>query len=172
MGLTFLVSVQYCSLQHWTSRPPPSHPKLGIVHFGFVPSSFLELFLHWPPVAYWAPTDLWSSSFSVLSFCLFGSVHGVLKARILKWLAISFSSEPCFVRTLHHDPSILGSPTQHGSWFHLVRQGCILGGSKITEDGDCSHEIKRCLLLRRKAMTNLDSTLKSRNLTLPANQSI
>ena len=43
----------------------------------------------------------------------------------------------------------------------------ILGGSKITADGDCSHEIKRCLLLGRKVMTNLDSILKSRDITLP-----
>ena len=43
----------------------------------------------------------------------------------------------------------------------------ILWGSKITADGDCSHEIKRCLLLGRKVMTNLDSTLKSRDITLP-----
>ena len=43
----------------------------------------------------------------------------------------------------------------------------ILGGSKITADGDCSHEIKRPLLLGRKVMTNLDSTLKSRDITLP-----
>ena len=42
----------------------------------------------------------------------------------------------------------------------------ILGGSKITADGDCSHEIKRCLLLGRKVMTNLDSLLKSRDNTL------
>ena len=42
----------------------------------------------------------------------------------------------------------------------------ILGGSKITADGDCSHEIKRCLLLRRKVMTNLDSILKSREMLL------
>ena len=42
----------------------------------------------------------------------------------------------------------------------------ILGGSKITADGDCSHEIKRCLLLGRKAMTNLDSLLKSKDITL------
>ena len=42
----------------------------------------------------------------------------------------------------------------------------ILGGSKITTDGDCSHEIKRCLLLGRKAMPNLDSILKSRDITL------
>ena len=40
-------------------------------------------------------------------------------------------------------------------------------GSKITADGDCSHEIKRCLLLRRKVMTNLDSVFKSRDITLP-----
>ena len=44
----------------------------------------------------------------------------------------------------------------------------ILGGSKITADGDCSHEIKRCLLLGRKVMTNLDSIIKSRHMTLPA----
>ena len=43
----------------------------------------------------------------------------------------------------------------------------IFGGSKITADGDCSHEIKRCLLLGKKVMTNLDSILKSRNITLP-----
>ena len=45
----------------------------------------------------------------------------------------------------------------------------ILGGSKITADGDCSHEIKRRLLLGRRAMTNLDSILKSRDITLPTN---
>ena len=44
----------------------------------------------------------------------------------------------------------------------------ILGGSKITADGDCSHEIKRCVLLGRKVMTNLGSILKSRDITLPA----
>ena len=44
---------------------------------------------------------------------------------------------------------------------------CILGGSKITADGDCSHEIKRCLLLGGKVMTNLDSILKTRDITSP-----
>ena len=43
----------------------------------------------------------------------------------------------------------------------------IFGGSKITADGDCSHEIKRCLLLGSKVMVNLDSILKSRDITLP-----
>ena len=45
----------------------------------------------------------------------------------------------------------------------------ICGGSKITADGNCSHEIKRCLLLRREVMTNLGSILKSRDITLPTN---
>ena len=48
----------------------------------------------------------------------------------------------------------------------------ILGGSKITADGDCSQEIKRCLLLRRKAVANLDSILKSRDSTLPTKVSL
>ena len=47
--------------------------------------------------------------------------------------------------------------------------GFIFLDSKITVDSDCSHEIKRCLLLERKAMTNLDSVLKSRGITLPTN---
>ena len=53
-----------------------------------------------------------------------------------------------------------------GETMETVRD-FILGGSRITADGDCSHEIKRCLLLRTKAMTNLDSILKSRDITLP-----
>ena len=52
-----------------------------------------------------------------------------------------------------------------GETVHTVTD-FILGGSKITADGDCSHEIKRCLLLGRKAMTNLDSILKSRDINL------
>ena len=53
-----------------------------------------------------------------------------------------------------------------GKTMKIVRD-FILGGSKITADGDCSHEIKRCLLLGRKAIINLDSILKSRDITLP-----
>ena len=55
-----------------------------------------------------------------------------------------------------------------GETIETVRD-FILGGSKITADGDCSHEIKRCLLLGRKAMTNLDNISKSRDITLPTN---
>ena len=50
-------------------------------------------------------------------------------------------------------------------WGNSVR--LYFGGSKIAADGDCSHEIKRCLLLGRKVMTNLESILKSRDITLP-----
>ena len=53
-----------------------------------------------------------------------------------------------------------------GETMEIVRNFIFLG-SKITADGDCSHEIKRCLLLGRKAMTNLDSILKNRDITLP-----
>ena len=54
-----------------------------------------------------------------------------------------------------------------GETMETVIVFIILGGSKITSDGDCSHEIKRCLLLRRKTVTNLDSILKDRDITLP-----
>ena len=54
----------------------------------------------------------------------------------------------------------------NGETMETVRD-FIFGGSKITVDGDCSHEIKRRLLLRRKVMSNLDSILKSRDITLP-----
>ena len=53
-----------------------------------------------------------------------------------------------------------------GETMETVRESNFVG-SKITVDGDCSHEIQRCFLLRRKAMTNLDSILKRRNITLP-----
>ena len=59
----------------------------------------------------------------------------------------------------------------HGETVKIVRD-FILGGSKITADGDCSHEIKRCLLLGRKVMTNLDSILKSSDSTLPTKVSL
>ena len=72
MDLTFQVPMQYCSLQHWTLLPSPVTSTTGCCFcFGSISLFFLDLFLHWSPIAYWAPTDLGSSSFSVLSFCLF-----------------------------------------------------------------------------------------------------
>ena len=59
--------------------------------------------------------------------------------------------------------------SSHGKYMGKQWKQCqtFLGGSKITADGDCSHEIKRCLILERKVMTNLDSIFKSRDITLP-----
>ena len=70
MDLTFQVPMQYCSLQHRTLLLSPVTSTAGYCFcYGSTPSFFLELFLHWSPVAYWAPADLGSSSFSILSFC-------------------------------------------------------------------------------------------------------
>ena len=55
----------------------------------------------------------------------------------------------------------------HGGTMKILRGFIFWGASQITADGDCSHEIKRCLLLGRKAITNLDNVLKSRDVTLP-----
>ena len=72
IDLTFQVPMQYCSLQLLTLFPSPVTSTTGFCfHFGSISSFFLELFIHSSPVAYWTPTDLRSSSFSVLSFCLF-----------------------------------------------------------------------------------------------------
>ena len=71
MDRTSQVFMQYCSLQHQTLLPSPVTSTTGCFCFGSVSSFFLELFLHWSPVAYWVPTDLGSSSFNVLSFYLF-----------------------------------------------------------------------------------------------------
>ena len=65
-------------------------------------------------------------------------------------------------------PSPITSRQIDGETMETVKD-FILGGSKITADGDCSHEVKRCFLLGRKAMTNIDSILKSRDITLQTN---
>ena len=72
MDLTFQVPVQYCSLQHRTLLSSPvTSTAGGCFCFGSISSFFLELVLYWSPVVYWAPTNLGSSTFSILSFCLF-----------------------------------------------------------------------------------------------------
>ena len=89
MDLTFQVPMQYCSLQHWILLLPPVTSTDGYCFcFGSIPSFFLELFLHWPPVVYWAPTDLGSSSFSILSFCLFILFMGLSRQEY--WSALPF----------------------------------------------------------------------------------
>ena len=93
--------MQYCSLQHRTLLPSPVTSTNGCCFcFGSTSSFFLESFLYSSPVAYWAPTDLGLFIFQCHIFLPFHTVHGVLKARILKWFAIAFTSEPHFVRSL------------------------------------------------------------------------
>ena len=89
MDLTFQVSMQYCSLQHQTLLPSlVTFTTVCCFCFGSVSSFFLELFLHCSPVAYWAPTDLGSSSFSVLSFCLFILFLGFMRQEY--WSGLPF----------------------------------------------------------------------------------
>ena len=112
MELTFQVPMQYCSLQHWTLLlSPDTLTTVHHFHSGSTSSFLLGLFLCSSLVAYWTPIDLRGSSFSVISFLPFCTVHGVLKARLLKWFSIPFSSGPCFVRILHHEQSVLHGPT-------------------------------------------------------------
>ena len=91
MDLTIQVNMQYCSLQHWIWLLSPAPPSTGCcLCFGSIPSFFLELFLHWSPVAYWAPTDLGSSSFNVLSFYLFILFIGFSRQEY--WSSLPFPS--------------------------------------------------------------------------------
>ena len=96
----------------WATRE--AHPQLGIVGFGSASSFFLEpispLFTSNTLDTYWPGGRI----FQCHIFLPFHTFHGVLRARILQWFAIPISSGPRFVRTLHHDPSILGG-AQHGS---------------------------------------------------------
>ena len=91
MDLTFQVPMQYCSLQHWTLLLSPVTSTAGYWFCsGSIPSFFLELFLHRSPVAYWAPTDLGSSSFSILSFFLFILFMGFSRQEY--WSGLPFPS--------------------------------------------------------------------------------
>ena len=91
MDLTVQVPMQYWFLQHQTLLPSPITSTTGYCFcFDSISSFFLELFLHWSPVTYWAPTDLGSSSFSVLSFCLFILFMGFSRQEY--WNGLPFSS--------------------------------------------------------------------------------
>ena len=111
MDLTFQVPMQYCSLHHQTLLPSPVTYTTGYCFcFGSISSFFLELFLHLSPVAYWAPNDLGSSSFSILSFCLLILFMGF--SRQENWSGLPFPSP------VHHIPSDLSTMTLL-SWVAL-----------------------------------------------------
>ena len=91
IDLTFQIPMQYCFLWHRTLRPSPVKSTTGCCFlFDSVSSFFLELFFHWAPGTYWAPTDLGSSSFSVLSFCLFILFMGFSRQEY--WSGLPFPS--------------------------------------------------------------------------------
>ena len=91
MNLTSQVPMHYCSLQHQTLLPSPVTSTTGCCFcFGSISFFFLELFLHWSTVAYWAPTDLRSSFYSVLSFCLFIFFMGFSRQEY--WSGLPFPS--------------------------------------------------------------------------------
>ena len=127
MDLTFQVPMQYCSLQHQTLLLSPVTSTGGYCFcFGFIPSFFLKLFLHWSPISYWSPTDLGSSSFSILSFCLFILFMGFSRQEY--WTCLPFPSP---VDHILSDLSISCLTTPNLPWFmdltfQVIMQCCSL----------------------------------------------
>ena len=115
--------MQYCSLQDRTLLLSPIPSTTGYCFcFGSIPSFFVELFLHWSPVGYWAPTDLGSSSFSILSFCLFILFKGFSRQEYWSGLPFpspvdTFCQTSPSVRPLHLSLH-LGWP--HRAWFSFI----------------------------------------------------
>ena len=115
MDLIFQVPMQYCSLQHRTLLLPPitSTTECFLLWFRlFILSGVISPLFSCSILGTYQPREF---IFQCPVFLPFHTVHRVLRARILKWFAIPFSSGPHFVRTLHHVPSVLGGPTWHGS---------------------------------------------------------
>ena len=146
--------MQYCSLQHQTLFLSPVTSTTGYCFcFGSIPSFFLELFLHWFLVVYWAPTNLGSSSFSILSFCLFilfmefsGKNTEVVCHSLLQWTPFCQTSPPW--------PAHLG-------WLHMA---CL---SFIELDKALVHVIRlaRCLWLWFQSVCPLMPSLSAYCLT-------
>ena len=125
MDLTFQVPIQYYSLQHQTLLSPPDTATTEwCFHFGSGSSFLLELFLHSSLLAYWAPTDLGSSSFSVISLCLF--ILFMEFSRQECWSGLSVPSPVGHVLSELSTMTclVLGGPTRHGLLFHWSRKGC------------------------------------------------
>ena len=124
MDLTFQVPMQYCSSQHRTLLLSPVTSTTGCwFYFGCILSFFPEFFLHWSPVAYWAPTDLGSFSFSILSFCLFILIMGFSRQEY--WSGLPFPSPVDHILSDLSTRTRLSWVAPHGvAWFHWVRQGC------------------------------------------------
>ena len=116
MDLTFQVLMKYCSFSIGLYFHHQTYPQLGIVSTLAQPlhsEAISPLFSSSILGTYWPGEFVFQS----LVFLSFHTVHGVLEAWMMKWFAIVFSSGPCFVRTLHHDPSISCGPTRHAHSF-------------------------------------------------------
>ena len=116
--------MQYCSLQHGLYIHH-SHPQLVLFFLWlrlFILSGIISPLISSSILGTYQPGEF---IFQYPIILPFHSVHGVLKERILKWFAISFSGGPRFVRTLHHDLSVLGGPTQHSSYFSELHKAVI-----------------------------------------------
>ena len=111
---------------------------------------------NWTPNAKWTPKPIWTPNRISLKFYLFIWLYWVFFT-----VGLNLNIQKTKIMASGPITSWQIDGKQWKQW------PTILGGSKITADGDCSHEIKRRLLLGRKAMTNLDSILKSRDIILP-----
>ena len=119
MDLTVQVPMQYCSLQHQTLLPSPVTSTTGHCFcYGSISSFFLELFLHSSPVAYWAPTDLGSSFFSILHFCLFILFMGFWSPEY--WSGLSFPSP---VEPVLSELSIMTCLSWMALWLYSLTHG-------------------------------------------------
>ena len=114
MDLTVQVPMQYCSLQHQTTYIISPSTTGCCFHFGSISLFFLNLFLHSSLVSHWAPTDLGSPSFSIISFCLFKLFMGsqdksteVVGHSLLQWTTFCQNSPPWSIH--------LGWSSWHGS---------------------------------------------------------
>ena len=117
MDLTFQVPMQYCSLQHWIMLLSSVPSRTGCCFcFGSIPSFFLQLFLHWSSVVYWAPTHLGSSSFNVLSFCLFILFMGFSRQEY--WSGLPFPSLVDHILSDLSTMTCLGWP--HMAWLSFI----------------------------------------------------
>ena len=123
MDLTFQVPMQYCSLQPWTLLLSPVISTTGYHFcFGSISSFFLELFLHWSPVAYWAPTDLGSSSLGIPLFCLF--ILFMAFSRQEYWSGLPFPSPVDHILSDFSMTYPSWVAPYVIAWFHWIRQGC------------------------------------------------
>ena len=158
MDLTFQVPTQHCSLQHRTFLLSPVTSTTECCFcFASVSSFFLELFLHWSLVAYWVPTDLASSSFSILSFCLFMLFMGFSRQEY--WSGLPFLLQwTTFCQTSPPWSDHLGWP--YTAWLsfieldkavvHVIRSVSFLW---LWFQSVCPHALSQCLLSYSLSLT-------------------